>query len=313
MDRFCFLNILIYYLYFSDLKWIRYEFSKLADISRISIKRYEPFCTEANLDLDTDQWGRGWVSSHVGLTGSNVWLGMTGHGRMPVITGDDDLALPEMHRWACWNQEIKAKQLVVAPPCFGCQSIAGDDSLRRCTPANTQSRPTEGSTINYGAPEMRRLTRRLMRCSAALIVDGNEHNLADSDELLWKGILKLAWCSPPLYALLLQDDPQSEALLSDHLLELEVVSDSSMVMNSGELLWVIERTERNREGLRGVRRGRLSRQSSGQFYGAQQVQARHYLASDGADASASGTSSWAQILAHHLPVDTGRLGWTYGG
>jgi hypothetical protein len=62
-----------------------------------------------------------------------------------------------------------------------------------------------------------------------------EHNLADSDELLQKGILKLARCSPPLDALLLQDDPQSEALLPDHLLELEVISDSSMVMNSGEV------------------------------------------------------------------------------
>jgi hypothetical protein len=39
----------------------------------------------------------------------------------------------------------------------------------------------------------------------------------------------------PLDALLLQDDPQSEALLPDHLLELKVVSDSSMVMNSGEV------------------------------------------------------------------------------
>jgi hypothetical protein len=49
--------ILVYYLYFSDLKSIRYEFSKFADISRISINRYDTFCTEANLDLDTDQWG----------------------------------------------------------------------------------------------------------------------------------------------------------------------------------------------------------------------------------------------------------------
>jgi hypothetical protein len=60
-----------------------------------------------------------------------------------------------MHSWARWKQEIKAKQLMVAPPCFGRRSIAGDDFLRQCTPANTQSRPTEGSMINYGAPEMR--------------------------------------------------------------------------------------------------------------------------------------------------------------
>jgi hypothetical protein len=174
---------------------------------------------------------------------------MTGHGQTLAIARDDDVALPRMHSWARWNQEIKAKQLVVAPPCFGHRSIAGDDFLWRCTSANMQSRPTEGSTINYGAPEMQRLTRRLMRCLAASIVDGNEHNLADSDEILQKGILKLARCNPPLDALLLQDDPQSKALLPDHLLELEVVSDSSMVMNSDE---VFGELGENREEERGT-------------------------------------------------------------
>jgi hypothetical protein len=96
---------------------------------------------------------------------------------------------------------------------------------------------------------MQRLTRRLMRRSVASIVDGNEHNLVDSDELLHKGILKLARCSPPLDALFLQDDPQSEELLIDHLLELEVVSDSSMVMNSGE---VVGELGENREEERGT-------------------------------------------------------------
>jgi hypothetical protein len=104
------------------------------------------------------------------------------------------------------------------------------------------------------ALEVRRLTRGLMRHLAASIDDGNEHNLVDSDELLQKGILKLARCSPPRDALLLQDDPQSEALLPDHLLELEVVSDSSMVMNPGEVFGELGENgeeERGTERLRG--------------------------------------------------------------
>jgi hypothetical protein len=74
-----------------------------------------------------------------------------------------------------------------------------------------------------------------MRHSAASIVDGNEHNITDSGELLRKGIAELGRCSPPLDALLLQDDKQSEMLPPDHLSELKVVSDSSAVMNSGEV------------------------------------------------------------------------------
>jgi hypothetical protein len=108
-----------------------------------------------------------------------------------------------------------------------------------------------------------------MRHSAASIDDGNEHNLMDSDELLQKGILKLARCSPPLDALLLQDDSQSEALLPDHLLELEVVSDSSMVMNSGEVFGEQgenREEERNREIEIGRRRSRVPRWCSRRFY-----------------------------------------------
>jgi hypothetical protein len=93
-----------------------------------------------------------------------------------------------------------------------------------------------------------------MRHSATSIDDGNEHNLTDFDELLHKGILKLARCSPPLDALLLQDDPQSEALLPDHLLEPEVVSDISMVMNSGKVFGELGENgeeERGTERLRG--------------------------------------------------------------
>jgi hypothetical protein len=76
---------------------------------------------------------------------------------------------------------------------------------------------------------------------------------------------------------------------------------------------LVRRTEKCREELRGLRWARVLRQSSGQFYGAPQGQVRYWFADDGADASASGTSSWAWILALHLPVDAGRLGQISGG
>jgi hypothetical protein len=60
--------------------------------------------------------------------------------------------------------------------------------------------------------------------------------------------------------------------------------------------------------MRGVRRGMVSRRSSGQSYGARQGRAHHYLTGDGADALAFGTSSWVWILAQHLPVDASGLG-----
>jgi hypothetical protein len=76
---------------------------------------------------------------------------------------------------------------------------------------------------------------------------------------------------------------------------------------------LVRRTERCREELRGVRRARVLRRSSGQFYGAPQGQVWHWFAGDGADESASGTLSWERILALHLPVDAGGSGRICGG
>jgi hypothetical protein len=62
-----------------------------------------------------------------------------------------------------------------------------------------------------------------------------KHNFTDSGDLLWNKIVKLARCSPPLDALLLLDDQQSDALLLDNFLELGVTSLDGLDMNSGEV------------------------------------------------------------------------------
>jgi hypothetical protein len=64
------------------------------------------------------------------------------------------------------------------------------------------------------------ITLNTKRCSVRLIDDGGERSFTDSGKLLREGMVKLAWCSPPLDDLLLLDDQQSEELLPDHLLEL---------------------------------------------------------------------------------------------
>jgi hypothetical protein len=90
----------------------------------------------------------------------------------------------------------------------------------------------------------------------------------------------------------------------------------SPAMAAEELRWgllvIWNRIEREWERMRGGRWGRVSRRSSRQFYRARQGRARPYPTGDGADASASRTSSWARILVQHLPVGTGGLGWRHG-
>jgi hypothetical protein len=62
-----------------------------------------------------------------------------------------------------------------------------------------------------------------------------KHNFADSGDLLWDKMVKLARCSPPLDALLLLHDQQSDVLLPDNLWELGVTSLDGLNMNSGEV------------------------------------------------------------------------------
>jgi hypothetical protein len=103
------------------------------------------------------------------------------------------------------------------------------------------------------------ITLNTKRCSMRLIDDGGERSFADSGELLREGMVKLAWCSPPLDDLLLLDDQQSEELLPDHLLELGVPSIDGGLQSSGEILGL---GGEDREGMRGRRRKSVAQRTS---------------------------------------------------
>jgi hypothetical protein len=83
------------------------------------------------------------------------------------------------------------------------------------------------------------------------MVDGDESNLTDSSELLWKEIPKFVALHTLLHVIILLDDLRDKALLPVYPSELGVVSDDGAVMNSGELLrWIA----RNRGDERGIER-----------------------------------------------------------
>jgi hypothetical protein len=63
--------------------------------------------------------------------------------------------------------------MVVAPLLFGCRSIAGDDSLRQCAPANPRLDATDDAKDQEGALEVRKVTLNSKACSAGLGVVGD--------------------------------------------------------------------------------------------------------------------------------------------
>jgi hypothetical protein len=65
--------ILIYYLYFSELKWIRYEFAKFQQFSRIFKIGLILFVPNRYLTNATDWWARATSAAPVALTES-TWL-----------------------------------------------------------------------------------------------------------------------------------------------------------------------------------------------------------------------------------------------
>jgi hypothetical protein len=69
---FVFLNILIYYLYFSDFILIRYEFAKYLLISKNFIKQRKHFVPKGYLPYATDGWAMATSATSVALTGSTV-------------------------------------------------------------------------------------------------------------------------------------------------------------------------------------------------------------------------------------------------
>jgi hypothetical protein len=83
--------------------------------------------------------------------------------------------------------------------------------------------------------EMRMLTVMPNRDSMAAIVDGDEHGITDTGELLRKETPEFALHWAPLDALLLQMDLRAETLLLDHFLSSRVASIDDGVKCSGEV------------------------------------------------------------------------------
>jgi hypothetical protein len=96
---------------------------------------------------------------------------------------------------------------------------------------------------------MRKLTMKLLICSEASIVDGDEHNFADSNELLRKGTSKFVVLRPLLDAILLPDDLLDKALLLVYLSELGVVGIDGMPERALARASV---TAADRERMRGI-------------------------------------------------------------
>jgi hypothetical protein len=90
--------------------------------------------------------------------------------------------------------------------------------------------------------------------SMAMIGDGVELTVTDSDEFLRNGTTKLEILRLPLDAILLQDEQREEALLPDYSLELGVTSLDGFDMNSGEVCRLVWMTERCRGRLREIKR-----------------------------------------------------------
>jgi hypothetical protein len=100
---------------------------------------------------------------------------------------------------------------------------------------------------------MRKLTTKLLICLEASIVDGDEHNFADSGELLQKGTKKFVVLRPLLHAILLPDDLLDKALLLVYPSELGVVRIDDMLERAPARALV---TAADRERMRGIGRAR---------------------------------------------------------
>jgi hypothetical protein len=103
--------ILVYHLYFSDLKQNSYDFSKFVIFSDISNNSKILFIPNPNLPAETDWWGRGPVSCHTGTDQVKVdweWCSP------PVITEVGDSEAPRMIFLHCSNEDHTSNQVVVA-------------------------------------------------------------------------------------------------------------------------------------------------------------------------------------------------------
>jgi hypothetical protein len=96
---------------------------------------------------------------------------------------------------------------------------------------------------------MRKITTKLLICSVASIVDGDEHNFVDSGELLRKGTSKFVVLQPLLHAILLLDDLLDNVLLLVYPSELGVVGIDGMPKRAPTRALV---TAADRERMRGI-------------------------------------------------------------
>jgi hypothetical protein len=71
------------------------------------------------------------------MTGSNT---LTEYGGTPVITGDGDSSLPGMRYWSHSKEGTKRDSLVPTLLLKGRRRLAGDDLLRRPTPASFENK-----------------------------------------------------------------------------------------------------------------------------------------------------------------------------
>ena len=84
--------------------------------------------------------------------------------------------------------------------------------------------------------QMRKVTLILMVWSERWILDGIEHELADTGEVLRKGSIKLGRLKKLLLDSWLEDDQHDQALILDQTADAEVASSAGFLIDSGEVL-----------------------------------------------------------------------------
>jgi hypothetical protein len=105
--------------------------------------------------------------------------------------------------------------MVEVPPTDVHRSISGGTHLRRFTPASLGMEATVNQMMQINNQWTRKLTVILMDCSKALIVDGGDDTIKDSDDHRGKGTSRWRRFGAPFFDSSLEDDQQNQALLLD--------------------------------------------------------------------------------------------------
>jgi hypothetical protein len=109
-----FVIVLVSYLHFSDLKWIRYEFAKFQQFSRFQITRQILFIPNRFLTLAIDMWGR----AESAATHTEDWVKRTDRWATDLVNAT--YALTESKSMTGPGSSPPARQgtTAVAPYCF---------------------------------------------------------------------------------------------------------------------------------------------------------------------------------------------------